>query len=138
MVLVGRKKSLSDRQAEMRLRPLGRSKQRHGRAETPTYVSWWHMIARCRSETSDGYKHYGAKGVKVVSRWGDFRNFLADMGERPRGTSLGRILDRGDYGPQNCFWMTKPEQGLHQRNNNSLRRYESNLRATDTENKQEG
>jgi hypothetical protein len=124
MILVGRKKSLSERQAEMRLRPPGRNKQ-HRQTKTPTYVSWWHMIARCRSNTSDGYKHYGAKGVKIVPRWGDFRNFLADMGERPSGTTLGRILDRGNYGPRNCFWMTKPEQGLHQRNNNSLRRWKA-------------
>jgi len=87
----------------------------------PTYVSWWHMIARC---SDINYPYYKGRGVSVCDRWGDFSNFLADMGTRPEGTTLGRILDRGNYEPGNVFWMTRTEQGLNQRNNNSLRRWE--------------
>ena len=124
-----RQRSLGARQEEMLLRG-GTSKPRvrHGHTgrdgRTPTYKSWQKMIARCGYPASDGYKHYGAKGVRVCKRWRVFRSFLSDMGVRPEGTTLGRVLDRGDYKPGNCFWMTKPEQGLHQRNNNSLRRWE--------------
>ena len=38
------------------------------------------------------------------------------MGERPEGTSLGRILDMGNYEQGNCFWMTPAEQNLAKRN----------------------
>lgn len=39
-----------------------------------------------------------------------FSNFLADMGERPEGTSLGRLGDKGNYEPGNCQWQTAAEQ----------------------------
>jgi hypothetical protein len=39
-----------------------------------------------------------------------FRRFLEDMGERPEGTTLGRIGDEGDYVPGNVKWMTHEEQ----------------------------
>lgn len=39
-----------------------------------------------------------------------FSNFLADMGERPEGKTLGRIGDIGDYEPGNCEWQTTAEQ----------------------------
>ena len=84
------------------------------------------MIARCRSLGAKQFKDYGGAGVSICDRWTDFRNFLTDMGPRPESKTLGRILDRGDYEPGNCFWMTAFEQGLHRRNNNSLRRWESN------------
>lgn len=40
-----------------------------------------------------------------------FSNFLLDMGERPLGTSLGRIGDTGNYEPGNCAWQAPAEQG---------------------------
>ena len=33
------------------------------------------------------------------------------MGERPGGTTLGRIGDKGNYEPGNCQWQTNEEQG---------------------------
>lgn len=126
----GQKKSLEDRQAGMRLHP-GKprpSRPRHGHTSlgrrSPVYKSWQKMIARCTAPSSDGYKHYGAKGVSVCDRWRVFQNFMVDMGPRPEGKTLGRVLDRGNYEPGNVSWMTKPEQGLHQRNNNSLRKWD--------------
>lgn len=70
------------------------------------------MRTRCYNEKSFKYKDYGAKGVKVCDRWlNSFANFLADMGERPEGTSLDRYPDgRGDYSPGNCRWATAQEQ----------------------------
>jgi len=59
------------------------------------------MIGRCYRPKSLAYPKYGAKGVRVCDRWnhntgGSFENFLADMGPRPEGMTLGRILDMGN------------------------------------------
>lgn len=109
-------------------RGVGKHGARHGHGNpdkpSPTYMTWKNMIARCRSLGAKQFADYGGAGVSICDRWGDFNNFLADMGPRPEGHTLGRVLDRGNYEPSNVFWMTWPEQGLHRRNNNSLRRWE--------------
>jgi hypothetical protein len=87
------------------------------------------MLSRCYNPSSDRHKNYGAKGIRVTRRWHKFESFLADMGPRPEGMTLGRILDRGNYEPGNVFWMTSAEQGLNVRNNNAMKKWES-LRAT--------
>jgi hypothetical protein len=63
---------------------------------------------------------YGGSGVTVCERWLTFENFLADMGVRPEGTTLGRNLDMGNYEPGNCFWQTSKEQALAKRNKRAL------------------
>lgn len=69
------------------------------------------MRSRCRSSTANGFKNYGGRGIKVCARWDIFENFLADMGERPEGTTLDRWPNNdGDYEPGNCKWSTKSEQ----------------------------
>jgi hypothetical protein len=68
------------------------------------------MRQRCNSPGNPGYRIYGAKGVKVCNRWDKFETFLADMGDRPEGTSLDRIDSNGNYEPENCRWATKLQQ----------------------------
>lgn len=51
-----------------------------------------------------------SSNVTVCARWNDFQLFLADMGERPKGTTLGRFNDLGNYEPGNCAWQTVSEQ----------------------------
>lgn len=85
-----------------------------GRKRTPTYWSWVSMNSRCKPNHSDA-KYYAQRGIKICDRWQSFENFLADMGERPDGTSLDRINNDEIYEPGNCRWATKSEQMLNRR-----------------------
>jgi hypothetical protein len=77
---------------------------------TAIYRTWQSMIQRCTNPKATSYMRYGGGGVTVCDRWQDFENFLADMGDRPTGTTLGRFRDSGNYEPENCKWMTRAEQ----------------------------
>jgi hypothetical protein len=68
------------------------------------------MHQRCRDDGHPSFRFYGARGVRVCPRWRRFKHFLADMGERPEGTTLGRFRDTGDYAPGNCCWQTPAQQ----------------------------
>ena len=88
---------------------------------TPTYVSWFHMLQRCLDSNATGFARYGGNPdypVTVCERWrGEhgFENFLADLGERRAGTSLGRVSPFLGYWPSNCRWETPVEQALSRR-----------------------
>jgi hypothetical protein len=90
---------------------LAASHRTHGRANKDrTYKSWKEMRRRCLNLNADQYKWYGGRGITICARWSDFENFVADMGERPSGTSLDRINPDGPYEPQNCRWATAKQQ----------------------------
>ena len=88
----------------------------HGHAKqfdqyaSPTYSSWTSMKSRCKNTKLDTYPDYGGRGIKVCHRWESFTNFLADMGVRPKGTTLGRKDNQLGYFPGNCEWQTASQQ----------------------------
>lgn len=86
------------------------SKAKHGMYGTPVYWVWNSMVRRCKNPTSQVWKDYGGRGIRVCDRWQDFENFYADMGEPPEGHSLDRIDVNGNYEPGNCRWATKDVQ----------------------------
>lgn len=79
------------------------------------FRSWYGMLERCFIETAHAYRHYGGRGITVTPRWFEFAAFLADMGPRPKGLSLDRINNNGNYEPSNCRWATMKEQAANTR-----------------------
>ena len=75
------------------------------------------MVKRCTNPNYDRYPFYGGRGIKVHEPWMKFENFLADMGKRPEGTTLGRIAPNANYEPGSCEWQTRKEQARIKRNN---------------------
>lgn len=74
------------------------------------------MVARCTNPSHPRYADWGGRGITVDPHWLDFGNFLADMGERPPGTTLGRVRNNEGYGPGNCQWETPPQQSRNKKN----------------------
>ena len=92
------------------------SKRTHGLSYHSLYASYNQMKSRCYNPNRKKYKDYGGRGIKVCDRWlNSFENFLQDMGERPKGKTLDRINNDGNYEPNNCRWATIVEQRINQR-----------------------
>lgn len=87
---------------------------KHGMFGTPTYKSWSEMKRRCNHpEKATG--HY--ENITYCDRWEKFDNFFEDMGIRPKGTSLDRIDNLGNYEPGNCRWADDFMQENNRTNN---------------------
>lgn len=94
---------------------LGRERftsRKHGKCYTPEYRSWLSMVQRCHlSKQPLHIKYYQERGITVCDRWRhSVLNFIADMGPRPKGKTLDRINNNGNYEPGNCKWSTPKEQ----------------------------
>ena len=92
----------------------------HGMCYSTTYQSWASMKYRCSKKSKD-YDIYMGRGITVCDRWIEsFENFYEDMGERPKGTSIDRIDNDGNYEPGNCRWATTTEQAMNKSTNTIL------------------
>lgn len=95
---------------------------KHGRSRSKAYSIWQNMIQRCQNPNFKIYKYYGGEGITVCNQWdinkgGSFENFYADVGEIPKGLTLDRIDNNGNYSPDNWQLVTRKEQGKNRRNN---------------------
>jgi hypothetical protein len=87
---------------------------------TPTYITWIAMKGRCLNSKHVKYPRYGGRGIVICERWLTYSSFLADMGERPDGTTIDRIDNDGHYEPGNCRWATAIEQASKRSTNHFI------------------
>lgn len=112
----------------MRAQPLTHCGCQAPKADEPyTKRSWYSMHLRCYYEPHMAYKHYGGRGIEVCWRWhrdnpDGWKNFLEDMGPRPKNRSIDRIDPNGHYelyhrvtGELQCRWATAKTQANNQR-----------------------
>lgn len=92
-------------------KPLG------GESNTYTYQSWSGMMNRCYNKKQSSYKNYGARGISVCKEWHNYLNFLSDMGERPKGSTIERINNDLRYSKDNCKWDSRKNQCNNKSNN---------------------
>lgn len=93
------------------------AKTTHGMKGTKIYNIWSGMKARCNNKKCNKYKYYGGRGISICSEWDSFTTFYKDMGDKPKGMSLDRINNNGNYEPSNCKWSTSSEQQHNMRSN---------------------
>lgn len=90
-----------------------------GGTRSPTYISYAAMLQRVFDENCAYHKNYGGRGISIDARWlgvDGFLCFMEDMGERPKGMSIDRRENSGDYCKSNCKWSTPTEQQRNRRN----------------------
>lgn len=89
------------------------AKIKHGQTGTPAWRSFMKARQRCCDPNNNRYALYGGRGIEF--RFADFNAFFAELGERPRGTSLDRKDPNGHYEPGNVRWATSMEQRHNRR-----------------------
>lgn len=93
---------------------------KHGLKKHKFYNTWKSMISRCYNEKIIQFEDYGGRGISVCEEWrNDPTVFCAwcDNQEIPKGYSLDRIDNNGNYCPDNCHFASDEQQNKNSRHN---------------------
>lgn len=97
--------------------------KKHGYKYTRIYNIWGLMKNRCYCPTSNNYKNYGGRGIKICDEWKNnfiaFKDWAYANGYNEKLT-IDRIDNNGNYEPSNCRWITNLEQQFNKRNNHLI------------------
>lgn len=97
----------------------------HGLSKTRLHRIWHSMYCRCYYKSTNQYKNYGGKGIKVCEEWKHIEGFInfynwAINNGYTQDLTLDRIDNAKDYCPENCRWSTPKFQSNHKTNNRIL------------------
>jgi hypothetical protein len=93
---------------------------KHGLSYHPLYYTWLGILQRTTNPNNKRFKDYGGRGIKICDTWKNdpeaFITWILDnLGDRPKGMSLDRVNNDGDYEPGNLRWATASEQNANRR-----------------------
>jgi len=97
-----------------------RARKTHGETDSRLYRIWENMKKRCYNEKTPKFKNYGARGIKVCSKWRDSYQEFSDWARKNDYNdqlTIERVDVNGDYEPSNCKWIPSLVQAKNRTSN---------------------
>jgi len=93
----------------------------HGLTKHKLYGVWSSMKQRCYDKNKPRYKDWGGRGIIVSEKWRndfmEFYNWCIENGYE-KGLQIDRINNDGNYGPENCRFVTAKVNSQNRRKRN--------------------
>ena len=80
---------------------------------TPEWQSYTNARQRCTNPNNEYYKAYGGRGIKFM--FTSVKQLFEELGPRPKGKTLDRKDNDGNYEIGNVRWATPKQQANNRR-----------------------